>query len=83
MGIKDRLKRLESRSGLDDEKKEEARKRTCRALDWLEELRRNGVPRGVPLSDIVPRNDEERENLVILEHLHQRWIELREARKQS
>jgi hypothetical protein len=47
-----------------------------RALDWMLELRWQGRPRGSPLSDITPKNDEERENLVILEALHQRAREL-------
>jgi hypothetical protein len=56
--------------------KEATRKKIIRALNWLEELRQNGRPRGAPLSDIVPKNEEERENLVILKGFDQWTREL-------
>jgi len=70
-----RLTRLEAHTG-PDPTEEERRERVIRALDWLLELRQQGRPRGVPLSDITPKNEEERENLLILEHLNRRAREL-------
>jgi hypothetical protein len=69
-----RLNRLEAHTP--NPREEARRERVMRALDWMLELRWQGRPRGSPLSDITPKNDEERENLVILEALHQRAREL-------
>jgi hypothetical protein len=73
--LNDRLNRLEAHTRPNPQE-EARRERVIRALDWMLELRRQGRPRGAPLSDITPKNDEERENLVILEALHQRAREL-------
>jgi hypothetical protein len=58
--LEGRLNRLEAHTGTDPAE-EERRERVARALDWLLLLRLQGRPRRAPLSDIVPRNQEERE----------------------
>ena len=63
--LKDSRGRLKAHTGTDPAE-EEQRERVARALDWLLLLRLQGRPRRVPLSDIVPRNQEERENLAVL-----------------